>query len=109
MNQRASGTLKKDSAVEVSGPQLGNLTDSTRHRILMALATALSVVNGAQAVGNVFAFVEDCLVRFELTLRNKSIRPIVETGWSFGRRLRLGVKRGLVQRPALACTDERFR
>src|SRR6185503_5558565 len=60
VNQRPAGMIEEaPEAVRVAGTNLGDLADAAAHRVLVALAARLRVVDGAEAFGDRLLLVED--------------------------------------------------
>jgi hypothetical protein len=78
-------------AVVGAGAQLGDLAGGPAHRVLVALAARLGVVDRPQAVGHLLDLVEHGAVGVHLRLGLEAVRLVVEAGRRLGRVGRRGI------------------
>src|SRR5262249_5994770 len=83
VDQRSAGMVNEVDAVEVTGPQLGDLADSAGDRVLVALGAGLRVVDRPKSLGDVVALLEDTAVSVECGLSGEPVGQVVETCWGF--------------------------
>src|SRR6478735_9095748 len=85
MNQRSTLRIEELAVQQVSGALHGHLARAAGDDVLVALATALGVVSGPEAVGLPLDVLERRAVFVERRLQFESVGQVVERGWCFGR------------------------
>jgi hypothetical protein len=84
VDQGAADVVDEVGAVETACAQLGDLADATARRVLVALATGLGVVDGAQPLVDFLSLVEVRASDVELGLGDETVGLVVEARGGFG-------------------------
>ena len=86
VDERAAGVVDEIDAVEMAGPDLGDLADGPRNGVLVAFGAGLSVVDGTEAVVDRLDLFEDSAVGVERQLvGGEAVRQVVEARRGLGR------------------------
>jgi hypothetical protein len=84
VDQRSTGVLDEREAVEMPGPEFGDLADASGDRRLMTFGAGLRVVDRSEPFRNVVAFLEVAARDVERGLVDEAIREVAESDGSFG-------------------------
>src|SRR5215468_8262314 len=80
IDQRPAGMINEVDAVEVPGPQFGDLTDPAGDRVLMAIRTCRGVVERPKPMVDGFTLLELRAVCVHLGLGGEPVSQVVKSG-----------------------------